>query len=72
MQESPYLMSNEHPETAHRFEGLERTLDQITIGHLSRVGVDSGSRCLEIGCGGGSIARWLGLAGRTGRARVGR
>ena len=59
MSDPPYLMNNEHPETAGRFEGLERTLDPITIGHLSRVGVGPGARCLEIGCGGGSIARWL-------------
>jgi SAM-dependent methyltransferase len=59
MSESPYLMSNVHPETAARFDGLERTLDPISIGHLSRVGVGAGARCLEIGTGGGSIARWL-------------
>jgi SAM-dependent methyltransferase len=64
--ESPYLMNNVHPETGARFEGLERTLDPISIGHLSRVGVEAGGRCLEIGTGGGSIARWL--ASRVGRA----
>ena len=59
MSESPYLMTNVHPETAARFDGLEPTLDPISIGHLSRVGVSRGARCLEIGTGGGSIARWL-------------
>jgi SAM-dependent methyltransferase len=59
MSESPYLMSNVHPETAARFDGLERILDPISIGHLTRVGVKPGARCLEIGTGGGSIARWL-------------
>jgi SAM-dependent methyltransferase len=57
--ESRYLMNNEHPETAARFEGLERSLDPISIGHLSRVGVNRGACCLEIGTGGGSLARWL-------------
>ena len=52
-------MSNTHPETTARFEGLERTLDPVSIGHLDRIGVNPGARCLEIGCGGGSIARWL-------------
>ena len=28
MSESPYLMSNTHPETAARFEGLERTFER--------------------------------------------
>ncbi len=59
MSDSPYLMSNVHPETAARFDGLERILDSISIGHLERVGVLAGARCLEIGTGGGSIARWL-------------
>ena len=59
MSDSPYLMSNAHPETASRFDGLERTLDPISTGLLERVGVHAGARCLEIGTGGGSIARWL-------------
>lgn len=59
MSESPYLMSNTHPETAARFDGLEQTFDPVSIGHLTRVGVNPGARCLEIGTGGGSIARWL-------------
>ena len=59
MSDSPYLMANEHPETSARFDGLERTLDSISTGHLERVGVAAGARCLEIGTGGGSIARWL-------------
>ncbi len=67
MPESPYLMNNMHPETGARFDGLEQTLDPISIGHLSRVGVPAGARCLEIGTGGGSIARWLaGQVGPTG------
>ena len=59
MSDSPYLMSNVHPETAKRFDGLERTLDSISTGLLERIGVPVGARCLEIGAGGGSIARWL-------------
>ena len=64
MSESEYLMSNVHPATAERFDGLERTFDPVSIGHLARVGVNPGARCLEIGTGGGSIARWL--AGEVG------
>ncbi len=65
MSESSYLMSNTHPETAARFEGLERTFDPVSIGHLRRIGVNPGARCLEIGTGGGSVARWL--AARVGQ-----
>jgi precorrin-6B methylase 2 len=59
MSESPYLMSNAHPQTAARFDGLERTLDPVSIAHLSRFGPNPGARCLEVGTGSGSIARWL-------------
>lgn len=59
MSDSPYLMSNTSPETAARFQGLEETLDALSVSHLRRVGVHRGYRCLEVGCGGGSIARWL-------------
>ncbi len=68
MAESEYLLTNSEPETAERFGGLERTLDELTIGHLARVGVPLGGRCLEIGAGGGSIARWMASqVGETGR-----
>jgi SAM-dependent methyltransferase len=59
MPDPVYLMGNEHPETAARFEGLETTLDAVSVAHLDRVGVGTGARCLEVGAGGGSIARWL-------------
>jgi SAM-dependent methyltransferase len=59
MSESEYLLTNIHPATAERFDGLERTFDPISIGHLGRIGVGPGARCLEIGAGGGSVARWL-------------
>lgn len=46
-----------------RLSILERTLDPITTGHLERLAFSGGPpprRCLEMGAGGGSIARWLG------------
>jgi class 3 adenylate cyclase len=39
---------------------LDAWADAITIGHLNTVGVGDGWRCLEVGAGAGSIARWLG------------
>lgn len=42
-----------------RLQGLERLNDPATIAHLEAVGVGPGWRCLEIGGGAGSIARWL-------------
>ena len=42
-----------------RLRGLEIALDAGTREHLLRLGVKPGVRCLEIGAGGGAIARWL-------------
>ena len=46
-------------ETAERFSSLETLHDPDTIRHLLGTGVGQGWRCLEIGGGNGSIARWL-------------
>jgi len=64
-----YLLTNAEPETADRFAGLEAVFDSVTSGQLTRLGMTQGLRCLEVGAGSGSIARWLadqvGPAGRV-------
>lgn len=45
---------------------LQTLLDPITTRFLGDLGVQPGMRCLDLGSGGGSIARWL--AHRVGRA----
>ena len=68
MGESEYLLTNADPATVDRFGGLERTLDDLSTAHLARTGLKSGDRCLEIGAGGGSIARWMAAqVGTSGR-----
>jgi SAM-dependent methyltransferase len=57
--EAAYLLTNSEPETAQRFVGLEQIFDHVTAGHLSRLGLVAGARCLEVGAGSGSIARWM-------------
>lgn len=42
-----------------RLAAMERGGDGFTIDCLAAIGVGGGWRCLEIGAGGGSIARWL-------------
>ena len=42
-----------------RLAGLETALDPGTRSHMARLGVRPGTRCLEIGAGGGSVAFWL-------------
>ena len=66
--ESEYLLTNAG-ETVARFDALEEAFDFVTTGHLGRIGVAPGWRCLELGAGSGSIAAWLatqvGSAGRV-------
>ena len=57
--EAPYLLTNAEVETPERFAGLEAVFDPITRGHLTRLGLAPGARCLEVGAGSGSIARWM-------------
>jgi 2-polyprenyl-3-methyl-5-hydroxy-6-metoxy-1,4-benzoquinol methylase len=42
-----------------RLELIERCYDPSTTSRLAELGVRPGWRCLDVGAGGGSIARWL-------------
>ena len=53
------VLSHAVPTEEARLRILERTLDPPTIALLERIGVDSDWRCLELGGGAGSVARWL-------------
>ncbi|WP_109484840.1 class I SAM-dependent methyltransferase [Occallatibacter savannae] len=55
-----YLLANTSPEAPKRFSALAELFDPGTVRHLDRCGVGRGWTCLEVGGGGGSIARWLG------------
>lgn len=59
-----YLFANGGRETPTRFAALSALFDPGTVRHLKERGVGRGWRCLEVGAGSGSIARWL--AGRVG------
>lgn len=54
-----YLFDNEAPEAGERFDALASGFDPITVLQLERLGVAEGWRCLEVGAGGGSVARWM-------------
>ena len=56
---STYLLDNCAPEARARFAALEALFDPGTIRHLNGCGVAPGWTCLEVGAGGGSIAKWL-------------
>jgi SAM-dependent methyltransferase len=67
MAETGYTLDNQWQAARERLTQLERHLDAATIRHLQRIGVGAGWCCLEVGGGGGSVARWLcGQVGTTG------
>jgi SAM-dependent methyltransferase len=54
-----YTLDNAVAVTRLRFDALAATLDPLTFQRLTSLGVGAGWRCLEVGTGGGSVARWL-------------
>jgi SAM-dependent methyltransferase len=54
-----YGLDNAWRKALARLRSLEEWLDPGTIRHLRAAGVGAGWRCLEVGAGAGSIARWL-------------
>lgn len=55
---SDYAFDNKAPETKLRFGGLEAAYDPVSFRHLEPYALP-GFRCLEVGGGGGSVARWM-------------
>jgi len=64
-----YSLSNAWENARRRLALLEQHLDPITHRRLFGLGLGKGWHCLEIGGGGGSVARWLcaevGVGGRV-------
>lgn len=56
---STYLLDNASDKAGRRMEVLARLFDATTRRVLEGVGLEAGWRCLEIGGGGGSVARWM-------------
>ncbi len=54
-----YTLDNQWRATRERLETLEISCDPYTASHLDKVGVGPGWHCLEVGAGGGSVARML-------------
>lgn len=60
MSADTYALDNAWELARRRLAGLESTYDETTRRRLTQLGLDAGWRCLEVGAGGGSIARWMG------------
>jgi ubiquinone/menaquinone biosynthesis C-methylase UbiE len=62
---STYVFDQAWEDERRRHAGIARLWDAGTFELLARLGVAPGWRCVEIGAGAGSVARWL--AERVGR-----
>lgn len=54
-----YSFDNDDPEAVDRHEYLATIADPFTFARLAGLGDLTGRRCLELGAGGGSVARWM-------------
>jgi SAM-dependent methyltransferase len=59
MPDTPYVFANERDRGFERFMALADLYDAATTRHIESLGICRGAACLEVGAGGGSIARWL-------------
>jgi SAM-dependent methyltransferase len=57
--EEEYVLSKDFAGERERLQLLEAQVDPLSKAAIEAAGVGAGSRCLEIGAGTGSIARWL-------------
>ena len=64
-----YAFPHTSADERRRLELFEERLDPVTVRRIKLLRMAPGARCLEIGGGRGSIARWLceyvGLKGRV-------
>ena len=54
-----YVWQHELKGEPERLRMMSDVLDPASRGHLERIGVVEGWRCLEIGAGNGSLSQWL-------------
>jgi SAM-dependent methyltransferase len=56
---SEYVLDHHQEGERERLALMSRLLDPMHRGHIERLGVGSGARTLEVGCGNGSVSAWL-------------
>ena len=67
-QTTQYFFDKGEADEQARLGGISAMFDPLAVRNLAAVGVASGWRCLEVGAGTGTIARWLADAvGPSGR-----
>ena len=56
---SGYVLPHNLSGEEQRLALMSQLLDPMERSHIERLGLSAGWRCLEIGCGNGSISQWL-------------
>lgn len=56
---SDYVLPHDLEGERQRLALMSKLLDPLQRSFLEKLGVQSGWRCLEVGCGNGSISRWV-------------
>ena len=54
-----YILPHDLAGERQRLKLMSQLLDPFERSHIERLGLRPGWRCLEVGCGNGSIAQWL-------------
>jgi SAM-dependent methyltransferase len=57
--DNEYVLTKEWPGEAQRLALLETMVDDLSTAAIRTAGIAPGARCLDVGAGSGSIARWL-------------
>lgn len=57
--DSPYLFDNDHDQASQLLTTLGAILDSETQKRLLEAGLTSGSRCLDLGAGAGTMSQWM-------------
>jgi 2-polyprenyl-3-methyl-5-hydroxy-6-metoxy-1,4-benzoquinol methylase len=59
MVDNEYVLTKDWSGEQERLGLLEAMVDELSIAAIRAAGVEPGARCLDVGAGSGSIARWL-------------
>ena len=62
---SDYVFDSTWDQEQRRLAGIEGMFDEYTAAAFDRIGVQPGWRCLDVGAGGGSVARDLAERGAS-------